>query len=170
LPAQAPAAAGAWHDPSSGTTGHAAAAGYLQAASRAIAAFLTGHAAGDMEALADSARALCGLGPGLTPAGDDWLAGWMLAQHLLPDIASAAVGAVLGAATATTTLSRAFLECAAAGEADASWHRLLFALAQEDPADVQVAGRAILHHGATSGADMLAGFAAGLGQLCERME
>ena len=26
--------------------------------------------------------ALVGLGPGLTPAGDDWLAGWLLAQHL----------------------------------------------------------------------------------------
>ena len=28
--------------------------------------------------------ALVGLGPGLTPAGDDWLAGWLLAQHLAP--------------------------------------------------------------------------------------
>ena len=28
-------------------------------------------------------RALVGLGPGLTPAGDDWLAGWLLAQYLI---------------------------------------------------------------------------------------
>ena len=35
-------------------------------------------ARGDTAALG----ALVGLGPGLTPAGDDWLAGWLLAQHL----------------------------------------------------------------------------------------
>ena len=36
--------------------------------------------------LQSAIRNLCGLGPGLTPAGDDWLAGWLLAQHLAPNL------------------------------------------------------------------------------------
>ncbi|MCX6033236.1 MAG: DUF2877 domain-containing protein [Chloroflexi bacterium] len=31
-------------------------------------------------------RNLIGLGPGLTPAGDDWLAGWLLALHCCEDL------------------------------------------------------------------------------------
>ncbi len=78
---------------------------------------------------------LCGLGPGLTPAGDDWLAGWLLAQHLAEDLRRSretSTGLIADiTADRTTTLSRAFLACAAAGEADEDWHALLSALAEE---------------------------------------
>ena len=68
--------------------------------------------------LQSAIRNLCGLGPGLTPAGDDWLAGWLLAQHLAPNLTGLndLSDLVTDAAThRTTTLSRAFLSCAAAG-------------------------------------------------------
>jgi hypothetical protein len=78
--------------------------------------------------------AFVGLGPGLTPAGDDWLAGWLLAQHLAPDLTglrnlSGLIQKV--AADRTTTLSHALLACAAAGEADEMWHALLSVLATD---------------------------------------
>lgn len=64
----------------------------------------------------------------------------------------------------TTTLARAFLACAAAGEADEAWHTLFFALAAEPMTSLLICQStdAILAHGATSGAAMLAGFFAGL--------
>ena len=48
----------------------------------AAAAFQCAWQRGTRDELVAAARSLCGLGPGLTPAGDDWLAGWLLAQHL----------------------------------------------------------------------------------------
>jgi hypothetical protein len=124
---------------------------------------------------------LLGLGPGLTPAGDDWLAGWLLAQHLAPDLTGLRDLSGLitkAAATHTTTLSRAFLACAAAGEADEDWHGLLAGLSSESAnqriansksANQRIGGsiQRILAHGATSGAAMLAGFLSGIDHLPE---
>jgi hypothetical protein len=119
---------------------------------------------------ATALRALVGLGPGLTPAGDDWLAGWLLAQHLTEDLTglrnlSGLVGNM--AADRTTTLSRALLTCAAAGEADAAWHALLAALAEYPMTHLPIyqSTTTILSHGATSGAAMLTGFCAGVAHL-----
>ncbi len=144
----------------------------------AIVAFEQAWRGGSVADLQLAVCNLLGLGPGLTPAGDDWLAGWLLGQHLGGDLRepadpSAGSGHALEdliaevAAERTTTLSRAFLECAAAGEADESWHELLDALAGED-ANQQISksvnqriGEAtarIMRHGVTSGAAMLAGF------------
>ena len=71
------------------------------------------------------------------------------------------------AADRTTTLSRALLACAAAGEGDAAWHALLAALAEVPLTNPPIyqSTRAILSHGATSGAAMLTGFCAGLAHL-----
>ncbi len=49
---------------------------------------LAAHSDGDGKALDSAVAALCGLGPGLTPAGDDWLAGWLVALWLAEDSAS----------------------------------------------------------------------------------
>ncbi len=125
--------------------------------------------------MAAAVTSLCGLGPGLTPAGDDWLAGWLLALRLQPPQArhrgltlNMARGAVqTAAATRTNTLSRAFLNCAAAGEIDAHWQALLDALIDGSDAQIAAAASRILAQGATSGADMLAGFLMGL-QPAER--
>jgi len=138
----------------------------------AATAFQGAWQRGVRDELAAAARGLCGLGPGLTPAGDDWLAGWLLAQHLADDLRGLRPTAgwhdlegLIADITAdrTTTLSRAFLECAAAGEADEHWHALLSALAEEPMTSLPVfqSTDAILSHGDTSGAATLAGFFAG---------
>ena len=119
--------------------------------------------AGDPERLREGATGLAGLGGGLTPAGDDFLAGAMLRAwlvHPAPDRFCRAVSEA--AIPRTTTLSGAFLRAAARGECSAPWHALLAALGMEPrqgpEARVAAAVRKIMSHGATSGADSLAGF------------
>ena len=93
---------------------------------------------------------LLGRGPGLTPLGDDVLAGWFTTRAALgrPDDAlAAAARRRLGA---TTLLSATLLDCAIRGEALpqlADW--------LADPTDSTAA--ALLAVGATSGAGLLAG-------------
>lgn len=114
---------------------------------------------------------LMGLGPGLTPLGDDWLAGWLLRLHLSPRIVSTRFDlpgqrpgdiitafVVERAANRTTRLSQAWLRAAAAGWVDESWLRLLHTLAASRSADLDRAAGCILRHGVTSGYAMLAGF------------
>ncbi len=136
-------------------------AGDLAIVARAGQAVMAAYRGGDRDALAVAISALCGLGPGLTPAGDDWLAGWLLALHCSEDLRGLIAET---AAARTTTLSRAFLACAAAGEADESWHDLLNALASESANQrINESTHVVLAHGATSGAAMLMGFVAGIG-------
>lgn len=117
---------------------------------------------GEPEAIARAAAALAGWGPGLTPSGDDFLAGVMLALWATGDqlSLSATLCSLLyeAAAPRTTRLSRAFLAAARDGLADERWHMLLRALVVGDPEPVAQAARAILAFGATSGLDMLTGF------------
>ena len=138
---------------------------------QASEAILKAQCAGDWNAMRAAVRDLCGLGEGLTPQGDDWLAGWLQGTRLSESPghigwASGALGALVldVASERTTVLSRAFLACAAAGEAPESWHLLLSQMAQ-DPVDERAldgATRRILSHGATSGRAMLEGFLAGM--------
>jgi len=72
--------------------------------------------------------ALIGLGPGLTPAGDDFVGGAMIALRAVgrTDVAdSIAAWALPLAAANTSRISRAHLECAAAGEGHEYLHELL---------------------------------------------
>ncbi len=120
---------------------------------------LPGGQAWPPEAVAPIAARLAGLGSGLTPAGDDWLAGmllWVWLAHPQPQEVGARV--VAAAAPRTTALAAAFLRCAAQGECDVAWQELLNALAAEHPVAIETALAAALAHGATSGADRLAGF------------
>lgn len=115
---------------------------------------------GDADTFVAAAVALAGWGPGLTPSGDDFLAGLMLslwvqkgelARPLCERIATAAL-------PRTTRLSGAFLQASANGLADARWHALLHALAGAPGIMLEQAVREALAFGATSGLDMLAGF------------
>jgi hypothetical protein len=93
---------------------------------------------------------LLGRGPGLTPLGDDVLAGWLATRAALgrPDaVLAAAVRRRLGV---TTLLSATLLECALHGEALPQLADWLAA-----PDDTTTA--ALLAVGATSGAGLLAG-------------
>ncbi len=132
---------------------------------RATAALRRGWA-GDRTLLAEGATRLAGLGGGLTPAGDDFLCGAMLAAWLWHPAPEAVCGAVADAAAPrSTALSAALLRAAGRGECAADWHRLLAALAglsssapPGEQGEMEAALRAVLAHGATSGADALAGF------------
>ncbi len=118
---------------------------------------LAGLGAGDRAALVEGGGLLAGLGPGGTPAGDDFLVGAMAAAWLLGDGADAA--AIAGAAAGrTSTLSAAFLRAAGRGELAAPWHTLLEALATGRPERVEKAAMVLETIGASSGADALDGF------------
>jgi hypothetical protein len=127
---------------------------------------VTHAAAQDDSALLHPALAsICGYGPGLTPAGDDWLMGWLLGARLM-DVrrATASAAAVQRAIRGrTTSLSAAYLECASAGEVDSTWQAFLDALAGYlPPQEAEMAIRNALARGATSGAAAVTGLLAAL--------
>ncbi|HKV43615.1 MAG TPA: DUF2877 domain-containing protein [bacterium] len=107
---------------------------------------------------------MAGLGPGLTPSGDDFIGGVLLALALAredrPDAELKEIGGLLleTAAPRTHEISAAYLKAAHAGEASDRWHRLLGALASGDPPAIVEAAHGVMRTGETSGADMLSGF------------
>ena len=112
--------------------------------------------------------ALIGLGPGLTPSGDDWLGGVMIALHHFgrPDVARRLADAVLPiAARNTSVISAAYLRCAARGEGSRVLFDALDCLAAADGAAMDARLDAIDAVGHTSGWDCLAGAALACGVL-----
>jgi hypothetical protein len=106
----------------------------------------------DIEA---AARLLGGWGPGLTPAGDDVLAGIVLTLHVFggpPSRLHRAVDVVH-----STDLSLAYLHWAARGQCIEPAHSVLAALAGERGCGVDAASARLVGHGASSGADLLLG-------------
>lgn len=108
-------------------------------------------------------RSLVGLGPGLTPAGDDLLCGYAVALWRAGRRTGLHQALQQIPPSATTPLSRSLLHWAAeglAGEHHLAW------------IDSVLAGRAnapdlLLAHGATSGADWAAGALLAVQTLCE---
>lgn len=130
--------------------------------------------AANAEACADAAIALLGLGPGLTPSGDDFAGAALFARVLLARAGAdhvaawrAAADRVLAAAPALThPISVALLGDLLDGAAHGPLHDLAHALATEAPASVVVdAAARLIRIGHTSGWDMLAGFVAGAAGL-----
>ena len=126
----------------------------------------------DMAKAERAARALAGLGPGLTPSGDDTLGGFigvlalagsqpridvMVNKRLAEVIADAA-------RPRTTLLSATLLAHAARGETAEQVGELLMALTLPVEADAEVlqAAKRVLAYGATSGGDTLLGLLLGL--------
>src|SRR5256712_7355099 len=129
-----------------------------------------------------AAGALAGLGPGLTPSGDDVLVGGLLAFALHADDSRVMRQAIISAVRdRTTRISMAYLEAAARAEGSESWHRLVAALAPYHPASSaaassktstpdgtglavddpgRIAGPAprVMAFGETSGSDMVSRF------------
>jgi hypothetical protein len=138
--------------------GDATAEVILSTAKEAIGSLQKGWE-GDLERLRAGAAGLAGLGSGLTPAGDDFLTGamlWAWLAHPTPD--SLCRGLIEAAVPRTTILSAAFLRAAARGECSARWHTLLAALSGGAEHEIPAAAQGVMAHGATSGADGLAGF------------
>lgn len=133
----------------------------LQAAEQNIPLLYDGLAQHDETKITDAAKKLAGLGPGLTPAGDDLLLGAMygLWATRLPAWAKPLAQCIARAAVPRThALSAAWLDAGARGEAAAPWHQLLTACAAQDPAALRATVMRILPTGHTSGADALGGF------------
>jgi Protein of unknown function (DUF2877) len=126
-------------------------------------------AANDATRAADAALALVGLGPGLTPAGDDFVGGAFFARAALAragavDAAAWRAGAraVRSAATRLThPIGAALLGDLLDGEGWAPLHDLASALAHEDDETALDAARRLTQRGHSSGWDLLAGFIAG---------
>lgn len=117
-----------------------------------------------LEALADgraeAVTALLGRGSGLTPVGDDVLAGWIAtAVAACPDAAGFPVSvAVAGRApSATTLLSATLIDCARRGDVLPEFRTLLLDLAAPDRRDLGGSARELLAVGHTSGAGLLLG-------------
>ena len=145
----------------------------LATAGAAAVALARACARDDAGRAADAALALLGVGGGLTPSGDDYVGGALFARALVgaarPDAAAAwrpaARRVVAAAAACTHPISAALLADLAAGHSWAPLHELVDALAAGAADDVQAAARRLIALGHTSGWDMLAGVAAGLGAL-----
>ncbi len=133
----------------------------LQAAEQNIPMLFAGLHQQDDPMLRQAAKKLAGLGPGLTPAGDDLLLGAMYGLWATQPSAAAKQTAEAIAAIATErthALSAAWLAAGARGEAAAPWHQLFDAIVVNDRAALTAAVMRILPTGHTSGADALAGF------------
>ncbi len=113
--------------------------------------------------LAGAAWAVGGLGPGLTPSGDDTLAGILLVRRALegPAAEPRLVDVALG--VRTTSVAREMLRWAARGQAVEPVHDLLAALAARDRRRADASLAALLRLGHTSGADLAYGLSLGLG-------
>ena len=127
---------------------------------------LTREAKADsLPALVSAASRLAGLGPGFTPAGDDFLLGVMYALwSTLPAPQAGAISASLAEAAAprTTRVSAAWLRAGALGQAGDSWHELVEGLLSDDGPAIESAISRLARVGHTSGSDALAGYLLGL--------
>lgn len=125
----------------------------------------------DLPSASASAAKLVGLGPGLTPSGDDFLVGFQAGLWATaPDEARRRFAQAFGAevewlAGRTNDISRGFLVDAAQGRVSESLIRLIEQLAGCDETGVRWAARRVLDSGSTSGADTLAGLLIALGAL-----
>jgi Protein of unknown function (DUF2877) len=105
----------------------------------------------------EGVRLLAGLGEGLTPAGDDALAGYAAWRH------STGAPARLSAAAdgGSSTLGLAYIRCAERGELPDAGAMLLAALRGGDPQAATAAARGLQGWGASSGAAIAWGIATG---------
>jgi len=113
---------------------------------------------GNLEAGAHAAR---GAGFGLTPSGDDLLAGYLWGLHARQRIcggdSSADIERVYGAARGSNPLSTAFLDCAREGRFFQRLRDLLAALGEDTPERLSSRLDGLLAVGETSGADTCVG-------------
>ena len=127
-----------------------------RAAYPALAALFAATRAREAADCVAAARRLLGLGPGLTPAGDDCLVGWLAGAWVAgPEgraLVEATAGVLLEAArTLTGRLSCAFLAAAVSGQAAEPFYGFV-----STPDGTHLAH--LLALGATSGADLLGGY------------
>lgn len=104
-----------------------------------------------------------GCGQGLTPSGDDYLLGALLAGWIfMPETDRRSLSMMILAELPgrTTQLSAAWLRAAARGECGYLWHQLFDTVLAGKEADIRQAARAIAEKGYSSGTEALSGFCA----------
>lgn len=126
------------------------------AARTRVAGFEYSLLEGRHDALANAARGLIGLGPGLTPSGDDFLSGALAALDAMGESRTHAVlaRAVCDTSSATSPLSACLLRAVAAGHVGEHLHCMVASVATGDIDAALTAANAVGH---SSGWDMLAG-------------
>jgi hypothetical protein len=117
------------------------------------------------EGIMQSSRNLIGLGPGLTPAADDFLVGLMLIMSYITQnlgnqgiTVQAAIKSIASCVrNRTTTISEEFLLQAADGNANEVVLSLIEALLTANPAEVERTAQRAMDYGGTSGIDIALG-------------
>lgn len=137
--------------------------GILDVARPIVAGLIVALETGDRSAAAKVATGLIGLGPGLTPSGDDVLVGIEAALHALDRPSAGFLALAMGdVEQRTTALAATLLRHAAAGEFAERLHTLLAALLGSDDETIATAIDRAAAWGATSGMDCLLGVLIGL--------
>lgn len=123
----------------------------------------------DDETILALAARICGRGPGLTPSGDDFLAGWMAVGWLFygpqAHFLAQCQGITEIARQSTHALSQCWLASAAVGDVARPINTFLAALTSPDRARLERSTRHVLALGATSGYDLLQGILYGIEQF-----
>lgn len=109
----------------------------------------------------DGANVLHGLGPGLTPSGDDFLAGFIIASHIRKGLDEELLESLSRALLAESQnfITKSFLYFAIKGRI---FEPLKAFLQSNTPTSAKDALAALLSHGHSSGADFFAGLKTGI--------
>ncbi len=109
---------------------------------------------------------LKGLGPGLTPSGDDFISGLLIAvnvrQAVLKTDLSQTIHSIYQTAQGTNPFTNTFIRCAAYGQVSGKFKRLIESLFHSGREETIESTQQLLTVGATSGADQAVGFLTGL--------
>jgi hypothetical protein len=116
-------------------------------------------------------RMVRGLGPGLTPAGDDFISGIFLALNILAGCGQSGLKEIIDAAyqeaRSANPFTNAFLRWSANGWMNEKCGRLVESLFLRESTQIAAAVRRMLTMGATSGADYGTGLLVGFKGYCE---
>ncbi len=135
----------------------------LARAGRALRLLRAAVATGDRPGAITAAARLIGLGPGLTPSGDDALAGFLAGLHALDHpMAGFAIGALNNLESRTSAVAATLLRQAAQGAFAECIHQALAGLLDPDPSKAGPAMARAAERGASSGIDCLVGLLDGL--------
>jgi Protein of unknown function (DUF2877). len=136
---------------------------------------------GDLNMVVSNALPILGLGLGLTPSCDDFLAGLILSLNVggkalyrkrseLGFYRKASAEICRAAKGKTTIYSQSFLNQARRGEGPRAVVELIHALLTKDPSRVAAVSKTVINMGETSGADIAIGIYYGIRFLLSRLE
>lgn len=147
-----------------------------------IDALMWGIFSGDLNTIKRSAEPIIGLGPGLTPSCDDFLAGLLMSLNIAgsvifrsePDTLtffSDASNEISSLAKLKTTLySQSFISEAAMGEGPKPAVDMVHSIITENPQEVADRSKELVSIGSTSGTDIAIGIFYGIRFLTSRIE